>query len=219
MIGISTSRTEAATYVDMDMLSSTPTPASAPDTILESIEKQCIVFQSRIDSYQHELNRIQAENADIHHKRNVHKQEHGRDRLIDSASPDSMVVKQEDTEEDLSPDWRRRHCRSMISSSAEMFKAYNVRSNKLMVWTEGSKSERAVRNENGAAPREWLQELTWSHASEPHGYDLSVKCRVFEMIFWATIGLSACRRALSSQFNNLTYTRNTEFTTSHHRIA
>jgi len=50
MIEISTSRTEAATDVDMNMASSTPTPASTKDNTLESIEKQCIVFQSRIDS-------------------------------------------------------------------------------------------------------------------------------------------------------------------------
>lgn len=46
----STSRVEAAIDIDMDMLSSNSIPASTQDTTLESIEEQCTIFQSLIDS-------------------------------------------------------------------------------------------------------------------------------------------------------------------------
>ncbi|KAH0362325.1 hypothetical protein KCU65_g8088, partial [Aureobasidium melanogenum] len=61
------------------------------------LAKQCMTFQSRIDSYTNELDRLEAMNHAIHKEYHKRKQEHCRDRLIDSASPEprSATVREE----------------------------------------------------------------------------------------------------------------------------
>ncbi|KAG9657153.1 hypothetical protein KCU95_g20075, partial [Aureobasidium melanogenum] len=53
-----------------------------------SLSSRCMTFQTRIDSYTIELDRLEAMNKAIHKEYDKRKQEQQRDRLIDSASPE-----------------------------------------------------------------------------------------------------------------------------------
>ncbi|KAH0252306.1 hypothetical protein KCU91_g18950, partial [Aureobasidium melanogenum] len=80
------SRTQAAKN-DGDVLSSARNSSLVSDTN-PSLSSRCMTFQTRIDSYTIELDRLEAMNKAIHKEYDKRKQEQQRDRLIDSASPE-----------------------------------------------------------------------------------------------------------------------------------
>ncbi|KEQ60858.1 uncharacterized protein M437DRAFT_67646 [Aureobasidium melanogenum CBS 110374] len=80
------SRTQAAKN-DGDVLSSATNSSLVSDNN-PSLSSRCMTFQTRIDSYTIELDRLEAMNKAIHKKYDKRKQEQQRDRLIDSASPE-----------------------------------------------------------------------------------------------------------------------------------
>ncbi|KAG9941003.1 hypothetical protein KCU85_g9775, partial [Aureobasidium melanogenum] len=79
------SRTQAAKN-DGDVLSSATNSGLVSDNN-PSLSSRCMTFQTRIDSYTIELDRLEAMNKAIHKEHDKRKQEQQRDRLIDSASP------------------------------------------------------------------------------------------------------------------------------------
>ncbi|KAG9623193.1 hypothetical protein KCU95_g20073, partial [Aureobasidium melanogenum] len=83
---VSASPTQAAKN-DSNILSSARMPTLVSDNN-PSLALQCMAFQSRINSYTSELNRLEAMNHAIHKEYRKREQEQCRDRLIDSASPE-----------------------------------------------------------------------------------------------------------------------------------
>ncbi|KAG9623166.1 hypothetical protein KCU64_g20431, partial [Aureobasidium melanogenum] len=87
---VSASRMQAAKN-DGNILSSARISTLSCDDN-SSLASQCMTFQSRIDSYTSELNRLEAMNHAIRKEYHKRQQEQHRDRLIDSASPEPRIV-------------------------------------------------------------------------------------------------------------------------------